>query len=110
MRFGAPPELPSRWHAGSYSCVRVRSGFRVGVVLWIVTAFARVAAADVGVYADGVASGWQDWSWGGVTRSFAQASPVHAGSAAIGVTYTDGWSGLQLGTPSSVDVSVPCQN
>jgi hypothetical protein len=63
------------------------------------------AAADLGVYADGLASGWQDWSWGGVTRSFAQASPVHAGSAAIGVTYTGGWSGLQLGSPSAVDVS-----
>ncbi len=66
---------------------------------------ARPAAADVGVYADAIASGWQDWSWGGVTRSFAQSSPVHAGSAAIGVTYTDGWSGLQLGDPSAVDVS-----
>ncbi len=65
----------------------------------------RVAAADVGVYADALASGWQDWSWGGVTRSFVQSSPVHAGGAAVGVTYTGGWSGLQLGNPAAVDVS-----
>ena len=88
--------------------MRVRNGFRGILVGWVVAALlgvAQPAAADVGVYADGLATGWQDWSWGGVTRSFAQASPVHAGSAAIGVTYTGGWSGLQLGNPSAVDVS-----
>ena len=69
------------------------------------TGFVRAASADVIVSADGLASGWQDWSWGGVTRTFTQASPVHGGSAAIGVTYTGGWSGLQLGNPSSVDVT-----
>ncbi len=88
--------------------MRVRSGFRgiaVAGVLIALLGAVRPAGADIGVYADGIASGWQDWSWGGVTRSFAQASPVHAGSAAIGLTYTEGWSGLQLGNPSSVDVS-----
>lgn len=65
----------------------------------------RVASADVTVFGDALGSGWQDWSWGGVTRSFTQTSPVHAGSAAIGVSYTGGWSGLQLGAPSAFDVT-----
>jgi len=71
----------------------------------VVLSSARIASADVTVFGDAIGSGWQDWSWGGVTRSFTQTSPVHAGSAAIGVTYTGGWSGLQLGAPSAVDVT-----
>lgn len=63
------------------------------------------AAADVPVYADALAAGWQDWSWGGVTRDYARASPVHAGSASIAVTFTGGWSGLQLGRNESVSVA-----
>jgi len=63
------------------------------------------ARADAVVYADALASGWQDWSWGGITRNFACAAPVHSGSTSIAVTYTGGWSGLQLGNLSVVDVS-----
>ena len=54
-------------------------------------------AADLVVYADALASGWQDWSWGGVTPNYANGSPTHAGSASVAVTYTGGWSGLQIG-------------
>lgn len=57
------------------------------------------------VYRDAVAAGWQDWSWGGVTRDFARSSPVHAGTASIAVTYTAGWSGLQLGRNDPVDTT-----
>ena len=56
------------------------------------------AAASLTIYADALASGWDDWSWGGVTRSFASTSFVHDGSTAISVQYTGGWSGLQIGT------------
>jgi len=55
------------------------------------------APADVVVYDDGLAAGWDDWSWGGITRDFANASPVQAGTDSVAVTYTGGWSGLQLG-------------
>ncbi|MDX2169683.1 MAG: glycoside hydrolase family 44 protein [Deltaproteobacteria bacterium] len=61
--------------------------------------------ADVVVYADALASGWQDWSWGGVTRDFARAAPVHGGTASVGVIYTGGWSGLQLGRNDAVDIT-----
>jgi hypothetical protein len=64
----------------------------------------RAARADVVVYSDALGSGWQDWSWGGATRDFNRASPVYSGTASIAVTYTGGWSGLQLGRLSPVDV------
>jgi hypothetical protein len=83
----------------------MRRWFALGVAVLVVLFSVRVASADVTVFGDAIGNGWQDWSWGGVTRSFTQTSPVHAGSAAIGVTYTGGWSGLQLGAPSAVDVT-----
>lgn len=54
------------------------------------------AYADLVVYDDAATSGWLDWSWGGVTRDFAQSGIVHDGGAAIAVTYTAAWSGLKL--------------
>lgn len=63
------------------------------------------AHADAVVYADALAGGWQDWSWGGITRNFAASTAVHSGTASIAVTYTGSWSGLQLGLLSPLDVS-----
>lgn len=74
-------------------------------MLFAVAALASAARADVAVYGDAVAAGWQDWSWGGVTRDFARAAPVHGGNSSIGVTFTGGWSGLQLGRNDPVDVT-----
>ena len=62
------------------------------------------ARADVAVYTDALAAGWQDWSWGGATREFARTAPVHGGSHALGITFTGGWSGVQLGRNDAVDV------
>jgi hypothetical protein len=61
------------------------------------------AAADLVVYADALASGWQDWSWG-TTCDFSRASPVHSGSASLAVTYTAAWGGLYLHA-NAVDLS-----
>ena len=63
------------------------------------------ARGDVAVYGDGLAAGWQDWSWGGVTRDFARSTPLHGGAAALGVTYTAGWSGVQLGRNDAVSIA-----
>ena len=64
------------------------------------------AAADLPVYADALASGWEDWSYGGVTVNAASTASVHAGANAISVAYTGGWSGFQLGYHSAnLDVS-----
>jgi len=77
----------------------------VRLALLLLLTSAAPARADVVMYTDALASGWQDWSWGGVTRDFARSAPVHAGPASIGVTYTAGWSGLQIGRNDAVDVS-----
>jgi hypothetical protein len=57
------------------------------------------------IYTDAVAAGWEDWSWGGVTRAFTNTAPVHSGAASIAVTHTEGWSGLKLSRFDGVDVS-----
>ena len=77
----------------------------IAVLAAIVVLLTTAARADVAVYGDAVAAGWEDWSWGGVTRDFARTSPVHAGTRSIGITYTGGWSGLQLGRNDPVDIS-----
>lgn len=51
--------------------------------------------ADLMVYDDALAAGWQDWSWS-ATRNFANTSPVHAGANSIATTFTAGWAGLSL--------------
>lgn len=63
------------------------------------------AATKLTVYGDTKAAGWADWSWGAVTRNFANTNPVHAGSRSIAVTFSEGWCGFQLGRNSAVNVS-----
>jgi hypothetical protein len=75
------------------------------LAMTIVIGGSNAARATQSIYADSLAPGWQDWSWGGVTRDFARSSPVHGGTASIAVTYTGAWSGLQVGCPSPLDVS-----
>ena len=84
---------------------RIRvAGWLIGLAL-LAAAGALPARASVAVYGDTLSSDWQDWSWGGVTRDFTRPTPVHGGSASIAVTYTAGWSGLQLGDYQRLDVS-----
>jgi len=75
------------------------------LLICLATLRAIPAYANVVVYDNGLASDWQDWSWGGVTNDFSHTSPVHTGSASIAVTYTAGWSALQLGDWQRLDVS-----
>ena len=62
------------------------------------------AAADLAVYADALAAGWENWSWD-TTTDFSSTSPVHSGSHSLAVTYTAGWAGLFLATNSAVNGS-----
>ncbi|MBE2232170.1 MAG: hypothetical protein IAE85_01610, partial [Anaerolinea sp.] len=39
------------------------------------------ANGSLPIYTDAVATGWEDWSWGGVTRTFTNTAPVHSGAA-----------------------------
>ena len=53
------------------------------------------AAGDAVVFADALAGGWSNWSWG-TLANFASAAPVYTGAAAIAATYTEAWAGLYL--------------
>jgi hypothetical protein len=58
-------------------------------------------AAPQAVYADALAAGWADWSWG-ASVDLAATAPVHGGSHSIAVTYTGGWQGLYLAYPGGL--------
>ena len=62
------------------------------------------AATSLPVYADSLASGWQDWSYNSITVNLANATPVHGGTHSVAVTYTGAWSGFQLGYLGGLDV------
>jgi len=53
---------------------------------------ATVPSAGVPVYADALASGWADWSWGS-TRDLANTSPVASGTSSMAVTF-QAWGGV----------------
>ena len=59
-------------------------------------------AAGLPIYADGMESGFDNWSW--ATHSLSETGVVHAGSAAIRFE-PDGWSGLMF-HHSGVDLSL----
>jgi hypothetical protein len=61
------------------------------------------SAADLPIYADGLGSGWSDWSWG-TSRNLANASPVRSGTRSISVAYTAAWAGLYLHAAPAVDL------
>jgi len=47
------------------------------------------------VFADALAPGWSDWSWG-ANLDFAASAPVHAGAASLSVAFDAAWGGLYL--------------
>lgn len=66
---------------------------------------AQAAVNDLIVYDNALAANWQDWSWSS-TNNFANATPTHAGAAAIAVTYSQAWAGLSLRAPSALNASL----
>ncbi|MCB0158698.1 MAG: hypothetical protein KDD83_11255 [Caldilineaceae bacterium] len=58
--------------------------------------------ADLTVYADALAPGWEDWSWDSAV-DVANAAPVYSGAASIAVTYDAAWAGFSLRTPDLID-------
>ena len=61
------------------------------------------ASAAKPIFEEQLDNGWSNWSWGSTID--VAAKTAHAGSAAIGVTYTDGWSGLYLHANQPLDSS-----
>jgi hypothetical protein len=62
------------------------------------------SAADLPIYDDALAGGWQDWSWD-TTHNFDNADPIHSGSASIAVAYTAAWGGLLFHTDTALSTS-----
>lgn len=60
-------------------------------------------AADPKIYADGLATGWTDWSWD-TTVNLANGSPAR-GSTSAAVTYDKAWGGFYMHTTSAVNVT-----
>ncbi|MFM7141899.1 MAG: glycoside hydrolase family 44 protein, partial [Alphaproteobacteria bacterium] len=78
--------------------------FRLLLALLLATA-TTPALADVPIYSDALQSGFQDWSWGGVTPDLSSSVVTHSGTAAVRTDFTAGWSGLQFGNASGVDAT-----
>src|SRR2546423_1386860 len=51
------------------------------------------AQANVPIYTDHLANGFQDWSW--AARNLANGSPTHSGTASISVT-ANAWEAISL--------------
>src|SRR6185503_2267389 len=52
-------------------------------------------ALTTAVYAEGLASGWQSWSWR-TSVNTAATSPVYSGTKSLSATYGINWAGLYL--------------
>src|SRR5258708_1549646 len=79
-------------------------GIPLALLVLAFTVPARPAAASLAIYTDALGSGWNDWSWDPITRNLANASPHHGSSGtSIAVTYTRGWSGLKLASPTGLE-------
>src|SRR5438552_19156310 len=63
------------------------------VILALLVAISVQAQSNI-VYADALAAGWADWSWG-TTVYFTNASPVYAGTASLKVVQS-AWGELSL--------------
>lgn len=67
--------------AGVYSWQSDVRGFTAGT-----------ATGTLSIYADALASGWENWSWD--TALNFSATPAKSGTAALGVTFSSPWAGL----------------
>ncbi|MEZ4617427.1 MAG: hypothetical protein R2867_18215 [Caldilineaceae bacterium] len=61
-------------------------------------------AANLVIYRDGLAAGWEDWSWDS-TVQFNQTAQVHQGSKAIAITYNAATAGFSLRSATEINTS-----
>ncbi len=80
------------------------AGFFIILTVILLISDSPAIADDLTIYGDSLAGGWEDWSWN-TTVDFANASPVHAGSNSIAVTFNAAWAGLYLHASPAIDVS-----
>jgi DNA-binding beta-propeller fold protein YncE len=73
-------------------------GARISVALGLILALAPLragAAVDRGIYADYLASGWENWSYGTVI-DLENLAPVHGGAYSIAASVVQPYGGLSL--------------
>jgi hypothetical protein len=68
----------------------------------LIPAFA-ARAADLMIYEDALASGWQDWSWN--TKLGTDTANKVTGASSMTVTYSAGWAGLSLRTSPAINTA-----
>ncbi|MFN8490100.1 MAG: hypothetical protein U0350_21110 [Caldilineaceae bacterium] len=61
-------------------------------------------AANLVIYSDGLAAGWEDWSWDS-TIQFDQATQVHNGGKAVAITYNAATAGFSLRSATAINTS-----
>jgi len=61
-------------------------------------------AADLVLYADALASGWEDWSWDS-TLAFDNTAPTLNGPASIAVTFNAAYAGFSLRTTPALQAA-----
>ncbi|MBE0697080.1 MAG: hypothetical protein IH586_09165, partial [Anaerolineaceae bacterium] len=59
---------------------------------------------DFLIYQDGLADGWQNWSWD-TTTNLESTDPVFSGSKAISAQINKGWSAVYLHTDNPVSAT-----
>ena len=88
----------------SVSALVITLGIFFGLVTGILPCSNSLAADDLAIYTDSLASGWANWSWG-TTVNLSSSTPVHGGTYSIAATYTAAWGGLYLHTDSAINLS-----
>jgi hypothetical protein len=69
-----------------------------------VTAPVAAGAADLMIYEDALASGWNNWSWN--TTLAVDTLHKASGASSLTATYTQGWAGLSFRTSPAIATSV----
>jgi len=71
------------------------------MVLGIVPMIGAQGLPAISVYGDGLASGWENWSWN-TTINLNSTNPVRSGSAALAARYDQAWAGIYLRRTTAV--------
>lgn len=85
--------------------------FRAWAALSIILLLARPmptpaapAAANLDIYSDSLAAGWDNWSWD-TTVNFSATGQAHAGTRSLSVVFSSAWAGLSLHAAAPLDAS-----
>ncbi len=80
----------------------LRGWLTVFVIAGLIPAFA-ARAADLMIYEDALAGGWQDWSWN--TTLSTDTVNKATGTSSLAVTHTAGWAGLSLRASPAINTA-----